>query len=366
MKITAAVARAHGAPLTIEELELDELRHGEVRVRMVAVGVCHTDAIVRDGVYPTPLPAVLGHEGAGIVEEIGEGVTSVVPGDHVVLAAAYCGHCTRCRRGEMAYCENLMAADFSGRRLDGSTSLSSGGEAISSHFFGQSSFATYANVVEESVVKVPSDVPLTHLGPLGCGFNSGAGTVLNELRPGIGSTLAVFGTGAVGAAAVMAAQVSDCARIIAVDIHDSRLELARELGATHTINSLTQDLGEALNEITEGGGVDYVVDTTGRPELLRAAADAIAVRGTVALVGAARPGTEVSFEIGASMVKGWTFKTVVQGSSVPQSFLPQLIQLWREGRFPIDKLIKDYSLEDINQGFADSADGSTIKPVIVF
>jgi aryl-alcohol dehydrogenase len=296
MKITAAVARTQGAPLTIEELELDDLRHGEVRVRMVAVGVCHTDAIVRDG----------------------------------------------------------------------STSLSSNGEAISSHFFGQSSFATYANVVEESVVKVPSDVPLTHLGPLGCGFNTGAGTVLNELKPRIGSTLAVFGTGAVGAAAVMAANVSDCARIIAVDVHDSRLTLAKELGATHTINSMTQDLGEALAEITGGEGVDYVVDTTGRPELLRAAADAIAVRGTVALVGAARPGTEVSFEIGASMVKGWTFKTVVQGSSVPQSFLPQLIQLWREGRFPIDKLIKDYSLQDINQGFADSADGSTIKPVIVF
>jgi aryl-alcohol dehydrogenase len=248
----------------------------------------------------------------------------------------------------------------------GSTALSADGEPISSHFFGQSSFATYANVVEESVVKVPSDVPLTHLGPLGCGFNTGAGTVLNELKPRIGSTLAVFGTGAVGAAAVMAANVSDCARIIAVDVHDSRLELARELGATHTINSMTQDLGQALAEITGGEGVDYVVDTTGRPALLRAAADAIAVRGTVALVGAARPGTEVAFEIGASMVKGWTFKTVVQGSSVPQSFLPQLIQLWREGRFPIDRLIKDYSLEDINQGFADSADGSTIKPVIVF
>ena len=366
MKITAAVARSQGAPLTIEQLELDELRHGEVRVRMVATGICHTDAIVRDGIYPTPLPAVLGHEGSGVVDAIGEGVTSVVPGDHVLLAAAYCGHCKRCRRGEMAYCENVMAADFGGRRLDGSTSLSDGTTAISSHFFGQSSFATYANVVEESVVKVPSDVPLEHLGPLGCGFNTGAGTVLNELRPEIGSTLAVFGTGAVGAAAVMAAKVADCAKIIAVDVHDSRLELARELGATHVVNSRDQDLGEALARITDGAGVDYVVDTTGRPELLRAAADAIAVRGTVALVGAARPGTEVTFEVGASLVKGWTFKTVVQGSSVPQSFLPQLIQLWREGRFPVDKLIKDYRLEDINQGFADSADGSVIKPVVLF
>ncbi|MFO6453417.1 MULTISPECIES: NAD(P)-dependent alcohol dehydrogenase [unclassified Aeromicrobium] len=366
MKVTAAVARTQGAPLTVEELELDDLRHGEVRVRMVGVGICHTDAIVRDGVYPTPLPAVLGHEGSGVVEAIGDGVTSVVPGDHVILAAAYCGHCMRCRRGEMAYCENLMAADFGGRRLDGSTSLSADGEAISSHFFGQSSFSTHSNVVEESVVRVPADVPLEHLGPLGCGFNTGAGTVLNELRPEIGSTLAVFGAGAVGAAAIMAAKVRDCATIIAVDIHDSRLDLARELGATHVINSRTEDLGEALASITSGTGVDYVVDTTGRPELLRAAADSIAVRGTVALVGAARPGTEVSFEIGASLVKGWTFKTIVQGSSVPQSFLPQLIQLWREGRFPIDTLITEYSLDDINQGFADSADGTTIKPVVIF
>jgi len=366
MKITAAVARTQGAPLTIEELELDDVRHGEVRVRMVATGICHTDAIVRDGVYPTPLPAVLGHEGSGVVEAIGEGVTSVVPGDHVVLAAAYCGHCTRCRRGEMAYCENLMAADFGGRRLDGSTSLSDGTTPISSHFFGQSSFATYANVVEESVVKIPKDAPLEHMGPLGCGFNTGAGTVLNELQPEIGSSLAVFGAGAVGLAALMAARVRDCSTIIAVDVHDSRLDLAKELGATHTVNSLTQDLGEALDTITGGNGVDYVVDTTGRPELLRAAADQIAVRGTVALVGAARPGTEVTFEIGASLVRGWTFMTVVQGSSVPQSFLPQLIQLWREGRFPIDKLIKDYTLEEINQGFADSKEGSTIKPVVVF
>jgi aryl-alcohol dehydrogenase len=333
---------------------------------MVATGICHTDTLVRDGVYPTPLPAVLGHEGAGVVEEVGDSVVSVVPGDHVVLAAAYCGHCKRCRNGQMAYCENLMAADFGGRRLDGATALSKDGDAISSHFFGQSSFATYANVVEESVVRVDKDVPLEHLGPLGCGINTGAGTVLNELQPEIGSSLVVFGTGAVGCAAVMAARVADCATIIAIDIHDSRLELARELGATHVINSKTENVAERLREITADAGVDYVVDTTGIPALLRQAADALGVRGTVALVGAAKPGTEVSFEIGSSLVKGWTFKTVVQGSSVPQVFIPRLIQLWKDGRFPFDKLVSDYSLEDINQGFEDSKSGKTIKPVIIF
>jgi len=366
MQITAAVARTQGAPFTVEQLELDELRHNEVRVRLVATGICHTDAIVRDGVYPTPLPAVLGHEGSGIVEAIGDSVTSVVPGDHVVLAAAYCGHCRWCRRGQMAYCENLFAADFGGRRLDGTTALSSDGEVISSHFFGQSSFATYANVVEESVVKVDPTVPLEHLGPLGCGINTGAGTVLNELKPEIGSTLAVFGAGAVGSAAIMAARVAECAIVVAIDVHDSRLELARELGATHTINSLTEDVPARLREITGDRGIDNVVDTTGRPELLRQAVDSLGIRGTVALVGAAKPGTEVTFEIGASLVKGWKFVTVVQGSSVPQDFIPKMIQLWQDGRFPFERLITDYNLDDINQGFEDSKSGVTVKPVIVF
>lgn len=366
MQITAAVAREHTMPFTIEQLELDDPRHNEVRVRMVATGICHTDAVVRDGLFPTPLPAVLGHEGAGVVEAVGDSVVSVVPGDHVVLAAAYCGYCKMCRKGQMAYCENLLAADFGGRRNDGTTAISKGDEPISSHFFGQSAFATYANVVEESIVKVDKDIPLEHLGPLGCGINTGAGTVLNELKPEIGSSLVVFGTGAVGSAAVMAAKVADCAIIVAIDIHDARLELARELGATHTINSKTEDVVARLSEITGGEGVNYVVDTTGIPALLRQAAEALGVRGTVALVAAARPGTEVTFEVGASLVKGWTFKTVVQGSSVPQVFIPQLIKLWRDGRFPFEKLVKDYALEDINQGFEDSRIGVTVKPVIIF
>jgi aryl-alcohol dehydrogenase len=364
--VIAAVVREVGQPFSLEVLELDDLEHDEVRVRMVATGICHTDAIVRDGIYPTPLPAVLGHEGAGVVEAVGDGVRSVVPGDHVVLAAAYCGRCRRCRAGQMAYCENLFAEDFGGRRRRGGTSLSKDGEQISSHFFGQSSFATYANVVEESVVKVDKDVALEHLGPLGCGINTGAGTVLNELRPEAGSSIVVFGTGAVGSAAIMAARVAECSTIIAVDIHDSRLELARELGATHVINSGREDIAAALTAITAGEGVQYAVDTTARPEVLRAAADGLGIRGTLALVGAARPGTEVSFEIGSSLVKGWTFTTVVQGSSVPQVFIPLLIDLWRTGRFPFEKLTRNYTLQQINEGFEDSKAGRTIKPVIVF
>ncbi|RWZ50822.1 NAD(P)-dependent alcohol dehydrogenase [Labedella phragmitis] len=364
--VTAAVVREPHADLVIEELQLDDLRHNEVRVRMVASGVCHTDAIVRDQVYPTPLPAVLGHEGAGIVEAVGDSVRTVEPGDHVLLAAAYCGHCARCRAGQMAYCENLFAADFGGRRPDGSTALSKDGEVISSHFFGQSSFSTHANVVEESVIKVDDDVPLEIMAPLGCGIQTGAGSILNQLKPGLNSSLVVIGTGAVGSGAIMAGRVAGCSRVIAVDIHPSRLDLARELGATDTINTRESDLTEEIMRLTGGVGADYVLDTTARPELLRQAADALALRGTLALVGAAKPGTEVSFEIGLSLVKGWTFTTIVQGSSVPQVFIPKLVELWKEGRFPIDKLVRSYALEDINQGFADSASGEVVKPVVAF
>ena len=366
--VTAAVVRRKSEPLVIEELQLDELRANEVRVKLVATGICHTDAIVRDGVYPTPLPAVLGHEGAGVVEAVGDDIAErdIRVGDHVVLSAAYCGTCKRCRMGSMAYCENLFAEDFGGRRRDGSTSLSKGKETISSHFFGQSSFATRANVVRESIVVIPKDVPLELMGPLGCGLQTGAGAVLNELRPEPGTSLAVFGTGAVGSAAIMAARSAGCAIVVAVDLHDSRLKLAKELGATHTVNSARMDVEDALREITSGAGLDYAVDSTAVPAVLRQAAASLGIRGTLVLVGAAKSGTDVQFEIGDSLIKGWTFKTVIQGSSVPQVFIPRLIELWRQGRFPFEKLTKYYPLAEINQGFEDSANGSVIKPMIRF
>lgn len=366
MKVTAAVVPAAGADLVIRELELDDVRPNEVRVRLVATGVCHTDAIIRDQVYPTPLPAVLGHEGAGIVESVGSAVTSVQPGDHVVLSANSCGTCKQCLRGDLAYCEDLFRRNFGGSRPDGTTSLHDGDEAVASMFFGQSSFSSYANVAERSVVKVDPDVDLTLLGPLGCGIQTGAGAVLNELRPAPGSSFAVFGTGAVGAAALMGAVVAGCTTIIAIDIINERLELALALGATHTINSRSEDVAERIKAITGGEGVNFALDTTGIPAVLRAAAEGLAIRGTVALVGAAKPGTDVAFEIGASLTKGWTFKTIIEGSSVPQIFIPALVRLWKQGKFPFDRLTKLYDFKDINSAFADSENGMTIKPIVVF
>jgi aryl-alcohol dehydrogenase len=337
-------------------------------VRLVAAGVCHTDAVVRDGIFPTPLPAVLGHEGAGIVEEVGAAVRSVKPGDHVVMSAAYCTWCTQCRAGNVAYCENLFAEDFGGRRTtDGTTSLKApGGEVVSSHFFGQSSFATYANVVESALIPIPKDVPLESVGFLGCGMQTGAGSILNELRPPAGSSVAVSGAGAVGLAAVMAARVAGATTIVAIDIHDSRLDLASQLGATHVINARSSDTVKELMRATADRGMNYILDTTGVPQVLANLAKALSIRGTLALVGVARPGTGAPFEIGASLVRGWTFKTIIQGSSVPQQFIPRLVSLWQQGRFPVEKLARQYRLQDINQAFEDSASGATVKPVIIF
>ncbi|PVZ95236.1 alcohol dehydrogenase [Amnibacterium flavum] len=366
MKVTAAIARSTGAPLTISEFDLDELRHDEVRVRMVASGVCHTDAVVRDGVIPTPLPAVLGHEGAGVVEAVGADVTTVRVGDHVVLSANSCGVCRQCLSGDLAYCADLFGRNFGAHRPDGSTPLSENGEPIGSQFFGQSSFSSFANVAARSVVVVDSTVDLALLAPLGCGLQTGAGAILNELRPFPGANLAVFGTGAVGSAAIMAAALTGAAAIVAVDIIDSRLELARSLGATHTINSRTEDVAARIAEITGGRGLDFALDTTAIPGVLRLAADNLAIRGTLALVGSSLPGTEIHLEIGESLNRGWTFKTIIQGSSIPQTFIPALIELWKAGKFPFDRLVRSYAFEDINTAFEDSERGTTIKPVVVF
>lgn len=366
MHVTAAIATAPKAPFELTELTIDEIRPDEVRVKLVATGVCHTDAIVRDQVYPTPLPAVLGHEGAGKVEAVGSMVTSVTPGDSVVLSANSCGACEQCLTGRPAYCADFFGRNFAGTRPDGSTALTHEETAVSSHFFGQSSFATHVNVAARSVVKVDNDLPLELLGPLGCGLQTGAGAVINSLDVRPGSSMAVFGTGAVGCAALMAAAAVGATTIIAIDIIDSRLATAMELGATHAINSRTTDVATEIERITSGRGLDYTLDTTGIPAVLRQAADILGTGGTVALVGAPAPGTEVSFEVGASLLKGWRFRTIIEGDSVPQVFIPQLIQLWKQGKFPIEKLSKTFAFAEINEAFEASAAGEVIKPILVF
>jgi len=365
--VTAAVVREVKGPFNIEELELDEIRPNEVRVQVVAVGVCHTDVAMRDGVYPIPMPVVLGHEGGGIVEAIGRDVTRVGVGDHVVMSVNYCGHCGECLSGRMAYCENGFAEVFGGRRtIDGTTSLTSkAGEVVSSHFFGQSSFSTYANVVESSLIPVDRDLPLEAIAFFGCGMQTGAGAILNEFRPAAGTSVAISGTGAVGHAAVMAARAAGCTTIIAIDRHETRVSSAQGVGATHGIHGQSEEATDEVLRMTGGRGVDYILDTTGTPEALSAMAGALAIRGTLAHVGAAAPGTNASFEVGVSLLKGWTFKTIVQGSSIPQVFIPRLIELWKQGRFPVEKLTQSYDFSDINAAFDDSLSGRILKPVLM-
>jgi len=367
MRITAAVTDSVGAPLSIRALELDEPRPDEVRVRLVASGVCHTDAVVRDGWIPTTFPIVLGHEGSGVVEAVGSSVTHVAPGDHVVLTAASCGVCRSCVSGHQSYCLESYGQNFAGGRgfgTDGSLT-DDAGNAINSHFFGQSSFSSHVNAAGRSVVKVRKDVPLELLGPLGCGVQTGAGAVLNVLRPGPGDSIAIFGTGAVGMSALLAAVVARASTIIAVDVNPARLEVARELGATHTVNGADEDALERIREIT-GGGVRFALDTTGVGAVFTQMVDALAPAGHAGEIGAAKAGTIGGIDIGTTLGRGVTVSFILEGDSVPQLFIPELIELWQAGAFPFDRLVKQYAFADINRAFEDSERGDTLKPVVVF
>ena len=362
-EIKAAVIRKKGGPFQIETLMLEEPRPDEVLIRIVATGMCHTDMVARDQLYTVPLPVVLGHEGAGIVEQVGSSVKKIAPGDHVVLTYMWCGHCKPCLNGHLTYCANFYPLNFGGVREDGSTATQDKQGAVHDHFFGQSSFGTYALAHERNVVKVPTDAPLELLGPLGCGIQTGAGAVMNRLKVRPGSSFAAFGGGAVGLSAVMAARVSGATTIIAADVVPSRLALAKELGATHTINSRETDPVEAVRQLT-AGGADFTLESSGRPAVLRQAIDALAIRGTCGIVGAPALGTEASFDVNGVMTAGKTIVGIVEGDSVPDLFIPSLVELYQQERFPFDKLVKFYSLEQINQAAEDSEKGITIKPIV--
>ena len=360
----AAIVRTKGGPFAVENVRIGPPTANEVLVRIVAVGICHTDAIVRDQYYPFPLPGVLGHEGAGIVEEVGANVTNVVPGDHVVLTYMSCGQCRYCARGEPAYCSDFFMLNVGGARKDGTTgTCDAHGGSLHDHFFGQSSFGTYALAHSRNVIKVAKDVPLEILGPLGCGIQTGAGAILNALQVGVGDSVAVFGVGGVGLSAVMAARAAGAAIIIALDVTPSRLKLALELGATHAVDSGKENPVEAVRRIG-GGGVDYTLDTSGKPSVLRQAIDVLGIRGTCGVVGAPPLGTEASFDINSLMIPGRSIRGICEGDSVATEFIPQLIELYRQGRFPYDRLIKFYEFGDINTAIDDAAKGLTIKPVL--
>src|SRR5262245_1494191 len=358
----AAVLRKLGKPFKLETLTLDPPRPDEVLVRIVATGVCHTDIAVQHRIG-TPVPAILGHEGAGVVEHVGAGVRKVRPGDHVVLSFMSCGRCRQCQRGEPAYCEKQGDLNFTSAREDGSVSAHGLKGDVRNHFFGQSSFATYALANERNVVKVPKSARLEVLGPLGCGVQTGAGAVINSLKVKAGESFACFGTGSVGLSAIMAARIVGATTIIGVDVVEARLRMAKKLGATHVINPRKQEPVAAIMKINGGQGVDYSFDTTGIAGVFTQAIEALGVRGTLGYVtGGAKP--ERKFDARRFMASGKRIMGILEGDAVPDVFIPYLLKLHHQGRFPFDKFVKFYPFRKINRAFTDSDKGRTIKPVI--
>lgn len=360
MKTKAAVVNEKSGKFELAEVELDEPRDDEVLVRVVGVGLCHTDLICRDQLYPVSFPAVFGHEGSGVVEKVGALVEKVRPGDHVVLSFRACGRCPACRRGDPTHCANLFGCNFGGRRTDGSATLHQHGLPIFGNFFNQSSFAAYALANEANTVKVDKEARLEYLGPLGCGIQTGAGAVMNALRPAAGSSIAVFGCGSVGLAAVIAAHVVGCITIIAVDPLESRRALALELGASHAFDPAQGDIVEAIQGL---GGADFSLECTGIPAVFRQAVDCLAVPGVCGLVGAAPLGTEVTLDMNNIMF-GRSVMGIIEGQSVPDEFIPRLVALFRDGRLPLEKLTRFYALDEIDQAVRDAESGHVVKAIL--
>lgn len=362
----AAVSRVAGAQPQIEPVTIEAPRADEVLVEMRGVGICHTDMVMRDGHLPVPLPVVLGHEGSGVVRALGSDVSDLAVGDHVVLSFMSCSQCASCDEHAPAYCHSWVPLNFFGARADGSTALTdAAGARVHSHVFGQSSFATHAVVNRRNAVKVDRDLPLELLGPLGCGIQTGAGAVLNACRVRTGSSVAVIGVGAVGLSAVMAAGIAGAATIAAIDINPARLDLAIDLGATHALRSGTDFVALAA-EAGLAAGFDYIIDTTGIASLVNAAILALAPRGEIALVGAYAPGTQVSADTTHIMSAGRVIRGVVEGGADPQAFIPQLIEHYRAGRFPFDRLVEWFAFEDIGAAIEAGESGRVVKPIIQF
>ncbi len=364
MKTRAAILRSGHGPFSIEEIELADPNADEVLVRMVATGMCHTDLLARE--MPPELfagPVVNGHEGAGVVEAVGSNVTAVEPGDHVVLSINWCGDCPTCSASRLPYCHNFSLYNMSGGRPDGSSVIADAqGERVGSHYFGQSSFAEHSIVAENSLVKVDPSLDLRTLGPLGCGIQTGAGAIMNSLDVQEGQSVVIAGAGALGLAAVMAAKAVGAGTIIAIDRHESRLELATRYGATHTI---TGDLATYAEQIVAatGIGADHGFDTTGNAAVCRAVFEGLGPVGVLGLAGVGFGDLTLPH---IAVVSGRTVRGIMEGDSVPRDFIPKLAAMNQAGTFPYHELITEFPFEDINAAEAASASGEVIKPVLTF
>lgn len=359
---TAVLSRDPAAPFTVEAVEIDGPRADEILVRVQATGICHTDLVTR-AAGAADHPVLLGHEGAGVVEAVGAAVTGVRPGDRVVLTFRHCGSCRNCRAERPAYCLRAAKLNQFGARADGSARVTVAGTPVRDGFFGQSSFAAYALTAPDNTVVVDTEVEPAVLAPLGCGFLTGAGAVLNVLRPDRDARVAVYGAGAVGMAGVLAAVAAEVAELVVVEPSPARRALALELGATAALDPAADDIVPAIRKLTDGGAT-HALDTTGSSRVLATAAAAAAIGGTVVAVGLGAGVPEIDLRdivLGGKVVRG-----CLEGDAVPATFIPHLLELHAAGRFPIDRLITRYPHTEINVALAEQRAGTVVKPVLIW
>ena len=360
----AAVTHAAGEPPALEEVELDEPREDEILVRVAACGVCHTDLRMRE-LWPRingRFPVVFGHEGAGVVEQVGGGVERVRPGDAVVMSYRSCRTCAECAAGRPFYCARFAALNAGGVRPDGSATMRANGRPVHGSFFGQSSFATHALAYEDNVVVVGGDVDLTVAAPFGCSVLTGAGTVMNVLELDERSSLVVFGAGGVGLPAVMAARALGVGAIVAVDPVAGRRQLAVELGATAAVDPEVDDVVEAVRDHT-GGGATGAIDTTAIGEVLLPALDCLGARGTCVALGVGMPEFTFGME---RLARGKSLRTAIEGDADPHELIPRLLELHGRGELEVEKLIRTYHFGELDRALRDAESGATIKPVLLY
>ena len=362
----AAVVSAAGGQFVLEQIELSAPRKDEVIVELEASGMCHADLAARAGHIPFPLPAVLGHEGIGRIVEVGAAVDDVSVGERVLISFSWCGHCSACQGGTPVYCTDWPRLNLvGGSRADGSATVCHAAGALHGHYFGQSSFSRRVVAAARSVIRVPEDVPASVLAPLGCGVQTGVSAVTTVLRPSPGARVAVFGAGAVGLSAIMGLCITPATQIIAVDIHPRRLALARELGATHTVDASSGKVAEQIAELTGGRGLSGAVETSGNLGSLRAAIASLGSAGMCVVIGVPHAGETVAVDVVNMVARGLRIVGTNQGDAVPRVFIPQLISLYQQGRLPVEKIVTCFDFKEINQAAAASLDGSVVKPVLL-
>jgi aryl-alcohol dehydrogenase len=360
MKITAAIAR-RGAPFSLEECELAAPGADEILVRVLAAGICHTDLAVRELDLGVQFPAVLGHEGVGEVIALGEGVREFRPGDRVIMSFGSCGRCRRCEGGAPGYCTSAWRS-LRGVRADGGSPITLGGEPVTGHFFAQSSFATHAVASVHNAVRIDDDLSPSLMAPLACGVQTGMGSVILALACRAEDTLAVFGCGTVGLAAVMAGAIVGCRTIVAVDLDESRLALAEALGATHVLDG--NDPSELSRALRKLGGVSRALDTTARPEVMKTAFGALETQGVLVCAGVSGTGAAFPIDLQQLVFSGKTVRGTIEGDAAPRDFIPRMIAWHREGRLPLEKLVTTYAFADIDRAASDLRAGRVIKPVL--